>query len=138
MTSTNLKGLTVAANDGKARSDQLGGEIDLIDILAERDGQHRITADRVLDAIYADWAVFEGLGSDIASRIVERTLDRAIASLRRDRRFAEVSVTDLELIFADARREAEVEIARNLDDHVTMRDIRELGARGFPTDEAGS
>jgi hypothetical protein len=135
MTPTNLKGLTVAANDGKTRKvDQLGSQINPTDTLADNGGQHRITANRVIASIHDDWAVFDGLPGEVAFEIIDRAFDRAIAALRSDRRFAAVPVSELELILADARREAALEIDRRADDHVALDEIRDLASRGFQTD----
>ncbi len=135
MASEKCEGPAHPGKDGESRiGDQLGA-IDQIHTLAESDGQHhRISADRVVDSIYDDWAVFDGLRVDVAYEIVDRALDHIITALRRDFRFASVSVTELELLLADVRRESALEIDRRADDLVEMSDIRDLAHRGFPTD----
>jgi hypothetical protein len=45
-----------------------------------------------------------------------------------------VPVSELELILADARREAMLEIEGRVDRHVALDDVRDLASRGFPTD----
>jgi hypothetical protein len=42
-----------------------------------------------------------------AARIVDELFNKIIAALRRDRRFAEIRLQELELIFADPRADAE-------------------------------
>jgi hypothetical protein len=93
------------------------------------------TAYRVMQSLYDAWVVFDGLPGDAACEIADRNIDRVIAALRRDPRFAAVSTTDLELILADVRRESAVEIAEQTGQHVAASDVRDLAARGFPIDE---
>jgi hypothetical protein len=76
-----------------------------------------LTAYRVMQSLYDAWVIFDGLHVDVAYEIADRNIDRVIATLRRDPRFAAVSVTELELILADVRRESAVEIATHTARH---------------------
>jgi hypothetical protein len=87
-----------------------------------------LTADRVTQSLYDEWVIFDGLHGDVACEIDDRTIDRVIATLRRDPRFAAVSTTDLELILADVKRDSAVEIAKHAGEHVTVDDIRDLAS----------
>jgi hypothetical protein len=83
-----------------------------------------LTADRVMHSLYDEWVIFDGLDGDVACEIADRTIDRVIATLRRDPRFAAVSTSDLELILADVRRDSAVEIAKHVGEHIAVDDVR--------------
>jgi hypothetical protein len=51
--------------------------------------------------------------------------DSIIATLRRDPRFRAVTVSDLDLLLADARRNAEIQLFRELRGRVRLDDIGE-------------
>jgi hypothetical protein len=60
---------------------------------------------------------------DEAFKIVESLFDRIVAALRRDRRFADVRLQELELLFADARADAERRLFDELRDRVRLDDV---------------
>jgi hypothetical protein len=88
-----------------------------------------------MQSLYDAWVIFDGLHVDVAYEIADRNIDRVIATLRRDPRFAAVSVTELELILADVRRESVEDIATNTAATCCPSDVRDLAERGFPIDE---
>jgi hypothetical protein len=94
-----------------------------------------LTAYRVTQSLYGAWVTFDGLDVDVACEIADRTIDRVIATLRRDPRFAAASLNELELILADVRRDFAVEIAKHTGEHVAVGDVSDLAERGFPIDE---
>jgi hypothetical protein len=53
-----------------------------------------------------------------AFRIVENLFDGIVAALRRDQRFAQIQHFELELLFADARAEAERRLFNELKNRV--------------------
>jgi hypothetical protein len=94
-----------------------------------------LTAYRVMQSLYDAWVIFDGLHVDVAYEIADCTIDSVIDALRRDPRFAAIPIAELELMLADARRDAVRDIANNTAATCCPSDVRDLAARGFPIDE---
>ena len=58
-----------------------------------------------------------------AFRIAENLLDSIVAVLRRDRRFANISLREFELLFADPRADMERHLFDQLRDRVHLDDV---------------
>ena len=62
-----------------------------------------------------------------AALILDELFNNIIAALRRDRRFAEIRLQELELIFADPRADAEQRLFDELRDRVQLGDVDTVG-----------
>ena len=58
-----------------------------------------------------------------AARIIDELFNNIITALRRDQRFAEIRLQELELIFADPRADAEQRLFDELRDRVQLDDV---------------
>jgi hypothetical protein len=65
-----------------------------------------------------------------AFRIVETLFDGIVAALRRDQRFADISLGELELLLADKRIEAERDLFAKLRDRVHLDDVDYVNGGG--------
>ena len=62
-----------------------------------------------------------------AALILDELFNNIIAALRRDRRFAEIRLQELELIIADPRSDAEQRLFDELRDRVQLGDVDTVG-----------
>jgi hypothetical protein len=65
-----------------------------------------------------------------AFRIIETLFDGIVTALRRDQRFANISLRELELLLADKRCEAEQHLFAELRDRVHLDDVDYVNGDG--------
>ena len=81
------------------------------------------TATEVRSTIFRDeLEPFASTGREAAG-IVDMFFDAAVASLRRDQRFAMVRLSEFDLLLADVRRDAERQLFNDLRDKVHLDDV---------------
>jgi hypothetical protein len=69
-----------------------------------------------------------------ASQIIDNMFENVIAVLRRDPRFAGISLFELELLFADARCEVEKILFNKMSDRIHLDDAEDAVRRCLPED----
>ena len=69
-----------------------------------------------------------------ASQIIDNMFENVIAVLRRDPRFAGISLFELELLFADARCEVEKILFNEMRDRIHLDDAEDAVRRCLPGD----
>jgi hypothetical protein len=93
-----------------------------------------LTAYRVTQSLYDNGEIFDE--TDIVCDVVDETIDSVIEILRRDPRFAAISRTEFELMFADERRYA-AGMTLGVGELIAVADVRHLAESGFPIDDDG-
>jgi hypothetical protein len=90
------------------------------------------TRSRITQSLYDNGDICDV--PDIACDVVDETIDDVIVILRRDPRFAAISRTEFELMFADVRSGASGS-APDVGDLIPVTNVIALAEEGFPIDD---